>query len=394
VDVNGTRFHLLLGRRDWASCRDDSEELVRGLPGVHDPVGLEWNVKTHEQTLRALPFRFVAAPNDRRPAQDDRRGAARDRYGNWYFVAADRRRVRVRSVGTGVSSDFWPAPPRERAEVSEGAFAPVAPAPSEPARELAGLAVTAHHYLVVGTIGPAGFLVFDLHAGGPPLVFEWPPGVPFVPFDMSPTPSGGVIVFDREHKRFWVLDARLRVVATEQLLALLEPEVPDPFQPVGAGAPRTTPARTFPAGVALELSTPVPATDPIAIECAPDGSVFVLDRAEGGRIFRFRFGTALGPPAALSLDLDLEADASHSFVFEPHDFAFVPGHGETPARFYVVSSEGNQAIAFDVTDRSDSPLRLEATNEYFPMRLFQGKALVATQAGVFYDHPTGFAPLV
>jgi hypothetical protein len=81
VDVNGTRFHLLLNEDDWHACGDgrgtlrppDAEQPSEG----HLP-DLVWDERTG-LTLRPLLFQFVTPPKDTAPSLHVRRGAARDR---------------------------------------------------------------------------------------------------------------------------------------------------------------------------------------------------------------------------------------------------------------------------------------------------------------------------
>src|SRR5439155_3978418 len=117
MDVNGTKFQLLLGRDDWKSCAlEDVEWADRG-----------------ELTLHPEAFRFPPARFDRPPRVEDRRGAGRDRFGNWYWIAADARTVLVDSSGTGATTVFWPGHedcPPEPARL--GVFGPREAAPPPP----------------------------------------------------------------------------------------------------------------------------------------------------------------------------------------------------------------------------------------------------------------------
>jgi len=71
---------------------------------------------------------------------------------------------------------------------------------------------------------PAGLLIFDLHAGGPPRQVMFPSDVPFAPFDMSPMPGGGVWILDRAHQRYWALDRHFNVMRADQAEAVIAAE--------------------------------------------------------------------------------------------------------------------------------------------------------------------------
>src|SRR5678815_1268940 len=116
MDANQTRLHLLLGLNDWSRCRvwlpelHDKDVTLRECwdaspPGLN--CGVEWNSERNELTLRSKPFHFSASTGDRRPqlgtpenaGTSDRRGAARDLFGSWYYISQDRREILVHSVG-------------------------------------------------------------------------------------------------------------------------------------------------------------------------------------------------------------------------------------------------------------------------------------------------------
>jgi phage tail-like protein len=407
MDANGTRFHLLLGKDDWAQCRDAHGRLLASLWAASSSNGdeetLYWDPERDELTLQPRLFQFVAAPRDRPPALADRRGAGRDRFGNWYWLDDTHRAVRVNSAGTSLTSHFWSTADVVACEPAPrfGDFQPREIRPSPRPAQLSGLAVTEDHYLVVGTLEPAGLLLFDLHAGGPPQQLLWPQTVAFTPFDMAPRPGGGVWILDRDHLCYWGLDRYFRVIPQDQGELTAEPEELDDFQPLGLGMTRLTPPRLFPAGISLSAASPLMGYDPIAIEALPDGTVLILDHQPGAAfsdIYRYLFSRRLGEPVSTAAVLDVIEEAIQAdFRLLGHDFAFVPEHtgvnGKLLDRLYVVGTDGNQTFAFHLA-LHDGQLVLEALRQFYPMRLFGGKGLVAAGHEVYYDFDDRWIPLV
>lgn len=407
MDANGTRFHLLFGYDDWARCAVDGvdlKDLWTASPPRPDGGGLEWNNSRAELTLRTKLLKYVAAPKDIAPSLESRRGAGSDLYGNWYWIDDSKLKIRALSTGSGLSSDFWDPSVSGRCsrQPEFGAFQQeVAPAPFEPA-ELSGLCVTDDHYLVVGTLQPAGLLIFDLHAGGEPRELRWPREVPFAPFDMAPRPGGGVWILDQRNRCYWALDRNFNVVVRERDDALLAEAREEEFQPVEAGATRSTKRRTFPQGIALDQSSPLELRQPIAIEALPDGTVLILDYDSdpGARfsfIYRYEFELLLDKVSTDVMEARIETDQAAGFKLIGYDIAVAPEHEEagvkTPDRLYVVSAEGNQSFGFDVCLRNGE-LALKPVAEFLPMRLFGGKGLVAAGSGVWYDFDDRWVPLV
>jgi phage tail-like protein len=374
MDANQTRFHLLLGQADWGTCLLPEYGNI-SIFANNSPVA--WAPKRSELTLKPRPFRFKAAPRDDRPAQDRHRGAAADSNGNWYWIAESRKEIRIRPSGELAPAHFWsaadaataPPPPSE-------IFQPVEwPAPP-PARVFSGLAVTEDNYLVAGTLEPKGLLVFDLLGGGAPRTLCWPREIAFTPFDIVPRPGGGVWILDRHlnGSRFWGLDRTLRVITREQAQRTLTTPEQQIFQPM-SGTHSGGAAWMFPEGIDLASGSPIQAVDPVAIEALPDGSVLILDAPAdmNARILRYRFGDFLG-----------EAP----LPFAAYDFAYAG------KQLFIVSAEGNQAFAFTITD-PDAPFPFGhlPDPDYFPIRRFGGKAIVAAGDRVFYDFGDRWLPL-
>jgi len=67
MDANGSRFHLLLGRDDWARCSvagTPLEEIWKTSPAKPGAGKLAWQEDRNELTLEQRLLRFIAAPKD------------------------------------------------------------------------------------------------------------------------------------------------------------------------------------------------------------------------------------------------------------------------------------------------------------------------------------------
>lgn len=391
MDANGARFHLISGPEDWLSVADTSPLGDTGAwyAPERDRIGLKPQVRIFARGKQALPL-----------AAEDRRGAACDRFGSWYWISNDRKCLYRSPAGTKQAVLYWdprwvrdgrPGPPPEvrvRPARRRETFVPQLPGATP--GDLCGLAVTTHHYLVVGCLDPAGLLIFDLHSGGEPLRIGFPAGATVEPFDLAAAPDGGLWVLDRAHHRLWGLDRSFRLLPLAEAL----PSVPEPgsFQPDVPGAePVGPPAAELPQG--LEL----PDLGPSAVEALPDRSVLVLVRpaAAGGssQLLHYRSGSAPGilvPPAApLPLpDLDDVTAEEEARPVVGHDMAFSPSDN----LLYVVEQDGNQAIAYWLDLPQEPGKHLAATPQatYLPMHYFGGRALAYGVTGtgepaIFYD---------
>src|SRR5690606_19071335 len=146
---------------------------------------------------------------------------------------------------------FWPGQEPELQTPSPGDFGPEAPPPTAQFARMRGLAVTEERYLVAGALDPAGLIIFDLHAGGPPLWMDWPSEIPFAPYDMAAGPGGLLYILDREHSRYWVLDRHFQTLDVDQERVEIEPAHAFHFHPEDGPERQPKPARTFPTGIAL-----------------------------------------------------------------------------------------------------------------------------------------------
>lgn len=398
MNVNAARFHLLLGRGDWARCLDSDDDGALALgawwsaqasPFPTPPATLPaWDESRHELTIQPLAIDLPATTGEQPLSLDARRGAAADRYCNVYRIGDDGSKLFVTSSGSGNESAFWPAGPADCAPAHEAArsvFETQAPAvPVVPEIYLA-LAVTSDDYLVVAFSRGAqrGLLSFDLIAGGSPHETLWPASG-FEPFDMCARAGGGVWVLDRVNRRLWELDCKLAVVTTGQSQATLAPARQDDFQP-RSGPARERPAAIFPSGLPLDGS-PALATDPIAVDTAADGAVLLLDLDAAGnrsRVVRLRRD---GGDWSTDTSAWLDKLQAHDFVHATaprfqHDKA-------APPRLFITTAIGNQAQGYDLADRATGFELLKAP-ELYPLRRYAGRALLAVCGNASYDSGTG-----
>ena len=385
MDVNGTRFHFVNGEPDW-------NRYIRSP----EPSGLWWNSSRGSLSLVPKHLRLPRRPGQRLLVPGDRRGADRDRYSTFYWIDPEAKSIRYLPHQSRRADRFWSIENLQACRAESESTEPRDFRPQGKPREVArpvlsGLAITKNHYLVVGTTEPAGLLLFDLYAGGPPTWLHWPADVPFAPFDIAPTADGGVLVLDRGGEgtgaRYWRLDHCFRIRADDAQHQPPEQPTEDIFGTAG-GTPQERHRRSFPSGISLDTSSPTAVMEAVAITALPDGSALVLESAAElpfSMIYRFKNGTRVNEVA-------LDETVLGELVDDPrlwgHDFAFLPDPvtepGESRGRLYVTAAEGNQTFLFDLkADRETLELRLRALS--LPMRHFTGKALVAADGEVFYD---------
>ena len=385
MDVNGTRHHLVLGRDDWFPQRETCP------PGAEDTRGpcAEWNAATATVGLTHLPVTFPERTRERKPEAADRRGAGRDRFGNWYWVGPDGRSILARSPRDAAPVDFWPHPAAEPAPPApaQGDFAPVDPPPPPPPPRLQGLAVTGEHYLVTGNLDHPGLLVFDLASGGPPVALRWPAGVPFTPWDICAAPDGGIWVMDRNHERLWALDRLFRVREKNPSPPLVRDPDFVPAEPAeDDGLP--DPVREGP--VTLDASVSLASVDqPIAVEALCDGSALVMGRGgEAPTLHRFTLEDGKTWSYALADALQAHQNVLDELPRVAHEMAFVPAGGCSRDRMegqvFVTTPDGNQSFAFNLSGRADE-LEVDFDPRFYPMRRFGGRALVSAYGEAHYD---------
>ncbi|MEO6589489.1 MAG: phage tail protein, partial [Pyrinomonadaceae bacterium] len=421
MDVNGTKFHLLLGFDDWSRCNSADGKSLREIwqNEIEGETSAEqtfdWNDERNAITLHRNIFQFEASPKDRPPDLSTRRGAARDRYGNWFWIDETGTKIKVLSVGSKTVSDFYPAAENFCENENAGDFQPLETGASDSAISFRGVAVTIDHYLIVGSVEPAGLLIFDLFSVGEPRRILWREETPFAPFDIAARFGGGAFVLDRENKRFWTFDRAFNLEGEKDFDLNGTAEL---FQPVDESKTERT---AFQTPDLKKLYSELPRVkDPISIEALPDDTVLILYKPEKTDDFsvleRYWRTTLIGKLSTASIRTyvkeKVNAKPPKKFRLRGYDIAFVKGSDadETRDRLYIASEEGNQTFAFTLICKGELPdsisgglpgnvvkrnFELQPVPEYFPMRLYGGKSLAAAADGkVYYDLGEKFLPLV
>lgn len=400
IDANNTGFRLVFGPRDWTQRVSAVQPPASGAVIWDDDAGVV-----------RLRGRAVDRPAGETAALslDDRRSAARDRYGSWYAIENEGRAgssIKVRPVKVSETVDYWPADDPagsgsgEEGETKEpGAFGPAEESTPPVPETLSGLAITNRDYLVVGTLAPAGLLVFDLHGGGPPEQLAWPDDLPFHPVDMAPRPGGGLWILDRAPDdayppRIWTLDRTFRVASTASAAETLQSAFRPESSEEEAAGPDAGSDRCFDTSLSADLAYALDASrgTPISIDALPDDTLLVAWRDAdadpvASTIQRLQPLSSRDPERG---EVSLSAVLSSYLggrAWEVHDIGVEITRADPHpvlGILYVVGRGGQQALSFDLRARSDD-VRLIVREESLPLRRFGGGGLVSTRDGVFYD---------
>ena len=406
--VVGSDFTVRITTPDDKLGGDDKRNIVNRLTaGGRNGIQIEQKKGPREKYALTIAD-AVAKVYDSKLAlptitKERRRGAARDRYGNWYWISESEQEIRVSSAGADTTAHFWKSGDGIRCERrGAGDFAAAETAQPSPAITLRGLVVTEDHYLIVGVPEPKGLLIFDLHSGGPPQQFFWPKGLPFSPFDMVARPGGGAWILDREQKRYWGLNRHFQIITlnVSPLASPPEEKPPHYFTASEETAP-SQPQCVVEEPLSLDASAFLIAMNPVAIEAGPGGTVLILDSPLGvpfSTVWHYDRATLLGSATTESIIELVEPDPKVDAMLLGHDFAFVPAHQEEGEavldRLYVTAADGNQTFAFEFVRGSSTGLELKPLEVYLPMRLFSGKALVAAGTQLYYDFGERWVPLL
>jgi phage tail-like protein len=416
MDVQGSQYHLIHGEDDWARCVDSASGLALRGPWRDAADGLPSATHTaleYDGTLQVLRLRrdtplFRRAGRITQLPESGRRGAGRDGYGNWYWIANDRASIRWQPVDDQVYSTWWSAadPPPACAGAGPG-FATCAPAVPD-GMTLQGLTVTTRHYLLAGyqypgtpsDPGESGLLVFDLQAGGAPLRMPWPADSGFQPWDLADTPDGGALVLDQVNQCYWRLDAYLRVRGRQAAAPAL-------FQPAGPGPAETVTGPAEPAGIPVVTAAARGPVHPVSIEPGPDGGVLILDSdpLRGYSLIHLFAGDTLAWSISLADAIEVidpadPTDTPRRYSLLGYDFAYAPGPlsaaPDDPALLYVADSQGKQVIALQLETATDGGVTehtVTARPDFLPLRRWDGKALVRAGGGLWYDFGERWIPV-
>ncbi|ESQ11832.1 MAG: hypothetical protein N838_07185 [Thiohalocapsa sp. PB-PSB1] len=404
MDANKTRYHLILGERDWLPLLLEQTLVDAWWDRSRQMISLAPVVKQLDELSRGELL-----------DTSRRRGASYDHYGNIFWINDTENAVCYQPAATpGEIGVYWQADQLHRSSGTaqrQGDFGPSEDARVEPAPpRLRGLTVTAHAYLVVGTLNPGGLLAFDLQGGGPPAWLIWPEAVGLQPYDLCSAPEGGLWVLDTDFTTFearvWHLDREFRILQCSAEQVTLPTALSHDFhdetaaaEPVESGG-----GRRFVSGLPLNAASPLLAERPVAIEAIASNSFIVLDSPPGAAASSIHYFVDGERVDSLSLDASVTGKLLGRAEIVGHDFAFVPGGMETSggaaatARhavfgdLYVSATHAQQSYRFSLRATGNS-LRLRLQPRLIPMRAHGGKALVASGKNAYYDYEDRWLPL-
>lgn len=390
MDINGTKFHLLTGGQDW-------EPLLKH-PQTKN---LWWDDERANLSLTPKILHFPKRSQEDSLTPQNRRGSACDQYGNIFWISEDNKEIRILPSGENKSGKFWSVEDLGKHcnySIDNHDFHPAEKKVKQKILELHGLAVTGHHYLVTGTREPAGLLIFDLHAGGPPTILNWP-SENFFPVDMAPAPQNGLWILDSKPgsgtSLYWCLDRFFRVIVPQDLVSAHTPSTVNVFEPSDPSIAEKKECYRQ-RKITIDMGISVPVKDAVSIEGLTDGTVLILGSSSSmaySEIYRFRLDKKLN---TIALEGDLLEGMMDEGVLKAHDFVFIyDSNSETGivrGRLTVVAEDGNQAYLFSLA-ATDEELSLSLRPLYLPLRRYGGKALIPVKDFVYYDFEEKWLPL-
>ena len=360
MDANGTKFHLLKGFDDWLQCRETPDFEAETAPGWK---AAEWDERRQSVRLRSRLTLF-RTPKSKPMPLALRRGADRDAYGSTFWISDDGQEIFWIPSGESAPLRFWSQDATD--ECSTETFQPL-PKPKPKPFRLAGLAINAAHFLIVGYYSATptdekGLLIFDLHKGGTPTRQIFPENFLFEPFEMSADSEGNVWILDRKNRLYWGLDRNFHLMGLDSGAII-------PIEDRGAFVPSD--------GSPVEKSVIAPSlatlkgfsireTSVVSIEAVGHGIVLVLD-SPGlpdvsanpmiSTVSRYRYGIRLGNPIELKAEIETVIEGTNitqeTFDVVGYDFGFTSD--ATGSYLAVVEQDGKQAILFRVSGDASDP---------------------------------------
>lgn len=388
-DVNDTRYHLLFGADDWQRCTADSALKKWEYDDSHHVVRLQQEIFQFRSTSTSTVYLNL----------DDRRGAARDSFGHWYWIDTTQTKIMARWAKAKTAETFYPFAEALK-QKENSVFQPKPMTALTPSDKLVGLAVTKDGYLVAGLPDRHSLLVIDLYStDGQPIEVHLPDLAQ--PYDLSSLADGGLLVLDRVNKQVWILDRYLQPQPAETTDG-------DPllFQPKDGDERLSHSGTTIdPLDISSapdpEGGAPLAIDDPISIESLPDGSFWLLDNPAGESFSRIWHIFPDGKQPTWGVELltanlvDVGMDNLDLGQIRAHDIAYVPdadndGNWLNSGVLYLVDTTGDQAFALRYNGTT-----LRINRDYYPLRGFNGTAIVSVwrDSLVYYHQGDRWQPI-
>ncbi len=393
MDANNTKYHLLHGERDWLPV------LVKQSSN-----DIWWDRERKSISLAPIVEQLNELEQSELLNQQNKRGAAYDHYGNIYWIDDERKSIEYQPAVTPLKrGQFWHVDElksESKTDNNLGDFKPEEKSDYNINPILSGLSITTHEYLIVGTLLPAGILIFDLHSGGPPEWLNWPQQISFSPMDMACAPDGGVWVLSVDNvtnaASVWHLDKNFRLLNNNGDVIALNSYFSNDFSGKEDLSQKDKNVKNFYTGIALNLVSPVLIKNPVAIEALSDEAFIILStegNSEPSSVYYFNKGE-------LKDTITLDEEAIGSLLVRPeisgYDFTFIPDKdislNAINGLLYVSVIGATQA--FELTlQASENELLLILQPKLLPMRKYSGRALISSSNKAYYDFEDRWLPI-